>query len=156
MKELMTKWRELEKITTDERRKYFRKNYPNLCEDIIEYVLDRHLGATQIYEEFEFIDLKNCKVEKLDLSTEQVFNVEYAQFCSFRNESWKYFDAAQSLIENEWTKSGTWQGPILVTRVNDKFVAIDGNNRLRILRCFLKYSDKYKSPYHTIYYIHNQ
>ena len=155
MKYLMNKSAELEKLTDDEKYEYFKKTYPNLCDDIIKYVLIRHMCATQIYEDFDFIDLKTSIVETLEISTEQVFNIEYAQFCDWRDESRKYFDAWQIEIENKWTCNGSWLGPILVTRVKSNYVAIDGNNRLRILRCFLKHSDNYKAPYHTIYYIHN-
>lgn len=138
-------------LTPDEQMEYLRREYPNLNDDIIEYFLMRHLGCEQVYDEFGFLKLKDCRVEERGLSIDEVFAINYSQFCTFRDESIDYFKGARDLLENQCGQQGTWQGPILVTMVGGRMVAIDGNNRLRMLRCYLKYSKKYKAKTHSVY-----
>ena len=135
----------------DEQMEYLRREYPNLNDDVIKYFLMRHLGCEQVYDEFGFLKLKNCSVVEKELSIDEVFAINYPQFCTFRDESFEYFEGFQDLLENQWIQKGTWRGPILVTMVEGEMVAIDGNNRLRMLRCYLKYSKKYKAKTHSVY-----
>ena len=151
MLELKKKAGIISQLTPDEQMEYLRREYPNLNDDIIEYFLMRHLGCEQVYDEFGFLKLKDCRIEEKELFKEEVSAIDYPQFCTFRDESFEYFEGFQDLLENQWIQKGTWQGPILVTMVGGRMVAIDGNNRLRMLRCYLKYSKKYKAKTHSVY-----
>lgn len=151
MLELKKKAEIILQLSSDEQMAYLRREYPNLNDDIIEYFLMRHLGCEHVYDEFEFLKLKNCSVVERELSIDEVFAINYPQFCTFQNESLEYFKSFQDLLEGQWIQQGTWRGPILVTMVDGEMVAIDGNNRLRMLRCYLKYSKKYKAKTHSVY-----
>ena len=151
MLELKGKAKIISQLTPNEKEEYFKEEYQNLNVDIIEYFLIHHLGCECVYDEFCFLKLKNCRVVEKELSIDEVFAINYPQFCTFRNESFKYFEGFRDLLEDQWIQQGTWRGPILVTIVEGKMVAIDGNNRLRMLRCYLKYSKKYKAKTHSVY-----
>lgn len=151
MLELKKKAGIISQLTPDEQMEYLRREYPNLNDDIIEYFLMRHLGCEQVYDEFGFLKLKDCRVEERGLSIDEVFAINYPQFCTFRDESIGYFKGSKDLLEDQCGQQGTWRKPILVTMVEGRMVAIDGNNRLRMLRCYLKYSKKYKAKTHSVY-----
>ena len=153
MLELKQKAGIISQLMPDEQMEYLRREYPNLNDDIIKYFLKGHLGCEQVYDEFGFLKLKNCRVVERELNIDEVFAINYPQFCTFRNESFEYFEDFQDLLEDQWIQQGTWRGPILATMVEGKMVAIDGNNRLRMLRCYLKYSKKYKAKTHSVYLI---
>lgn len=151
MLELEGKAKIISQLTLNEKKEYLKKEYPNLNVDIIEYFLIRHLGCECVYDEFCFLKLKNCRVEERNIIKDEVFAINYPKFCTFRDESFDYFNGAKNFFENQWVKNGTWERPILVTMVKGKMVVIDGNNRLRMLRCYLKYSKKYKAKTHSVY-----
>jgi len=152
MKSMMKKYYELQNLNDKEKMNYFRAVYPNLNDDIIYYFLVRHLGTEFVYEEFSQLNLSKCYVEELELSNDQIFEIEYADFCSFKNETVQYYNILNVVAPNYFI-TGTWTGPILTTPRNNKLVAIDGNNRLRMLRCYLKHTNMPICDKHRIYVI---
>lgn len=151
MLELKKKAGIISQLTPDEQMEYLQREYPNLNDDIIKCFLIRHLRCGYVYDEFSFLKLKDCRVEERGLSIDEVFAINYSQFCTFRDESIDYFKGAKDLLENQCGQQGTWRKPILVTMVEGRMVAIDGNNRLRMLRCYLEHSEKYKAKTHSVY-----
>ena len=136
------------------RKKEFLYNkYPNIHPDVVEFVLLRHLGCEEMYNEFSEIDLTTCRVEKKEFTSDEVLKINYADFCTFRNESKEYFKTSHSILETNIV-NGTWSAPILVYKRNGEYFAIDGNNRLRMLKCYLKWDKNKKITKHGVYIIY--
>ena len=148
----------LEKLTDSERIDYLERKYPNIPDEIIKYVFNRHYSAVQMFNEFQDIDLTKCTFHEMLFTTEEVFStIQYADFCCFRNETKNYYETAmKNNLENNNITNGTWNAPILITRVDQYYKTIDGNNRLRMLRCYLKWSNNYKLETHKAIVLENR
>jgi len=140
-------------VQEDQRPTFALNKFGHLfSKDIIEYLFVRHCGcySLPLFRYFDYIDIEHCQIKLDCITSEQVFNlVDYGPSCTFRDEDLKEFDCLPKNY-NYWP-NGTWPAPILVTRKDNKLLTIDGNNRLRMLRMFLKYSKNKKSDCHHIY-----
>lgn len=145
----------LESLTFNERRIALLKLYPTIPADIVEYTLLRHIAAMQMLEEFLDVDLNNSKIKLEQFSKEQLFNaIDYAHFCTFRNESQEYYNSAmKDHLELSHIKNGSWVVPIVLVKRNNLFLTLDGNNRLRMLRCYIRWSNHEVQEYHSAYVI---
>ena len=141
------------KVEEQQRLSYALRKYSNLFpEDIVEYFLVRHCScySLPLFNYFSYIDVSNCVIKIESITSEEVFSlVDYGPPCTFREEDIDAFNCL-SKHYNYWP-NGTWSAPILVVKKDDKLLTIDGNNRLRMLRMFLKYSKNEKSNLHQIY-----
>ena len=124
-----------------------------LNKEIVQYFLVAHCWQYYMFSEFDNIDIEKCSIKLISVSCSDIFNkIDYANFCSFKNESKDTFEMLDSTGYDYWP-NGSWSAPIIVVERDQKLVAVDGNNRLRMLRTFLKYSKKKKSLHHSLYLI---
>ena len=80
--------------------------------------------------------------------------IDYAHFCTFRNESQEYYNSAmKDHLELSHIKNGSWVVPIVLVKRNNLFLTLDGNNRLRMLRCYIRWSNHEVQEYHSAYVI---
>ena len=101
------------------------------------------------------MNLLECEIKEITLTTEEVLNkLEYAEKCTWREEGAEYYKLHEnSGVFKDCQISNTWQHPIVLTEIDDKYIAIDGNNRLRILRCYIKNSGVKVDCLHKAYLI---
>lgn len=143
------------KITEDQAKVTLLDYYKDINQDVVKYVLIRHLSCYDFFKQFEYLNLLECEIKEITLTTEEVLNkLEYAEKCTWRDESDKYYEGFKN---EEFYKyyhlNNTWQHPIVLTEIDDKYIAIDGNSRLRILRCYLKNSGVNVDCLHKAYLI---
>jgi len=108
--------------------------------DIIEHFLVKHSYFYRMFKQFDFLNIQKLKINNLLFSNSKILDssiIDYADFCVLREES-------REVIKNVGNKHhifrfGTWDYPIIVIFINNKYVTIDGNNRLRLLKSFLKF-----------------
>lgn len=140
-------------IDENERLNYALNKYKNLIKlDIIQYFFVLHCNPINYYlfEHFNYIDLSEFEFVEEIVTSEEVFNlIDYSPKCNHRCESKENFNFLKNM--NNYWPDGSWDAPIIVISNGSKFLTIDGNNRLRMLRMFLKYSNEYKSDSHKIY-----
>lgn len=130
--------------------------YPNLNKNIIKYFLARHLYKDGIFDQFAFLDLQKCNVIEREISNDEVFNlIEYADFCCYKDIDCASFYKLK-FDDITYFTTGSWRWPIVTTPINGKLVAIDGNNRLRQLRCYLSHIDVPKATSHTVYVLQQE
>lgn len=148
----------LESLTFDERRIVLLEHYHTVPTNIVEYTLLKHFAAMQMIEEFLDIDLNNSRINLERFSSEQLFNsVDYANFCTYRNESQEYYiNSMKNNLELPYIKDGSWLAPIVLVKRGNMFFTLDGNNRLRMLRCYIKWSNHEVQRYHLAYVIEKQ
>lgn len=137
----------------NERLEYALNKYSAIIpSDIVKYFFVRHCSYydNKLFDEFEHIDFDNYEAILEEVSSEEIFTlIDYATECTLRDESKLYFEELCNW--NDYWPNGTWSAPIVVTKIDKKLLALDGNNRLRMLRMFLKYSNKEKKKSHKIY-----
>ena len=150
MQNLISLTKEIENLPQYEQLAFIKEQLPNLNDDIIYYFIYRHLGSEDVYNEFQNLDLRKCVVEEQLIPNDKVFEIDYADFCDFKHEDLLWYNKMKVVAPWYFT-TGTWAGPILVTPRNGKLVVIDGNNRLRMLRCYLTHCKKPIRKYHSIY-----
>ena len=138
----------------EDRPSYALEKYKGLFpDDLIEFFLVKHANAYphELFKYFEYIDLNNYIIKLMSVSSEEIFKlVDYAPPCTLRDEDEFEYKKLLNTGFDFWP-NGTWIAPILVIEKDGKLLAIDGNNRLRKLRCFIKYTNKPVSDYHKIY-----
>jgi hypothetical protein len=128
----------------------YGKYFPD---EIIKYFLTRHCNQYYCFNEFDFIDLEKCSIQLATVTSDEIFTkLDYAKFCSLKNETKQCYDSLSSTGYNYWPY-GSWSAPIIVAELNNNYLAIDGNNRLRMLRIFLKFSKGRKSKTHKLFII---
>ena len=57
------------------------KEYPNMNYEIIHSFLARHMYDMDVFSDYMDINLSKCVVEEIELTNEQVLEIEYASFC---------------------------------------------------------------------------
>ena len=145
----------LESLTYGEKKDILLRHYSKIPDEIVEYTLLKHYSAVQMIEEFLDINLNNSKISLQQFSNEQLFEtIDYAHFCTFCNESEEYFNSAMKQnLELEHIKEGSWGAPIVLVKRENSFLTLDGNNRLRMLRCYIRWSNIKCQNQHMAYVI---
>lgn len=140
-------------IDEDRRLNYALSKYKNLFKtEIIQYFFVWHCNPINyhFFECFDYINLLEYDFAEEFVSSNDVFElIDYAPSCEHKCESKDNF-IFLSEMSNYWP-NGSWSAPIIVISNGNKYLTIDGNNRLRMLRMFLKYSSGYKNGLHKIY-----
>lgn len=138
----------------EDRLPYAQHTYKDLfTDDLIKFFLVRHANCYPhpLFEYFNYMDLNDYKIRLTTVSTEEIFSlVDYAPPCNLRDEDESDYKRLLDIGFDFWP-NGTWAAPILVVKKDGKLLAIDGNNRLRKLRCYIKHSKKPVSDCHKIY-----
>lgn len=117
--------------------------------NILESFFLRHFNLKSYFINFNHINLKQSFYKILILSNEEIFTkVDYGNFVKFKDESLVAFENLDR--NNDILTFGTWNYPILVTKDNTKFITLDGNNRLRMLRSYLKFSSNLNLSCHEV------
>jgi len=139
-------------VKENDRLTYAINKYGKLfSKDIIEHFLVWHCHCFdhELFNYFDYIDISKYVIIRKSITSDEVFSlVDYAPPCNFRDESIEDFKMICDY--NHWP-NGTWSAPIIAIKENKKYLAVDGNNRLRMLRLYLKYSNGYKSKNHLLY-----
>ena len=119
--------------------------------DIIQYFLVKHCSFYDLFKEFNYLNIANTKTELVSVTTDEIFSLlDYPEFNNFTREEIKDYENVMHL--DLWPE-GTWNAPIIAVGKNNKYIAIDGNNRLRMLRMYIKYSNSYIKNKHSLYLI---
>ncbi|MBE5746133.1 MAG: hypothetical protein E7359_02480 [Clostridiales bacterium] len=72
-------------------------------EDVIKYFLKAHCSQYHLFDEFDNINIEKTLIKLITVSSDDIFNkIDYANFCSFRNETEKAFDLLNSTGYNYW------------------------------------------------------
>ena len=122
-------------------------------EDIIKYFLTRHCSQYSLFKEFDNINIENTLTKLITVSTDDIFNkLEYANFCTSKDETIEKYNILKCYTNHYWPH-GSWSAPIIVIERDTKLIVVDGNNRLRMLRLFLRNSEEKKANEHKLYVI---
>lgn len=142
-------------VSEEKRKEYALVKYLKyFTNDIIEHFLVRHSSQYEYFKEFDFIDIENIEIELISISSEEIFtHIDYSNFCTARDESLSAFNI---VADYDFWPQGTWKAPIVAVNLDGKLKVIDGNNRLRMLRCYLNFSDELKSKKHSLYLLKNK
>ncbi len=146
----------IEKNEQEQVATILQSTYPNIDYNIIYYFLARHVYKDGLFDQFEFLDLQKCKLIEIEISNFEVFNlVEYADFCTYKEIDFAHY-CKLGFDEPYFFATGTWPWPIVTTPINGKLVTMDGNNRLRQLRCYLNNTPLPKTNKHKIYILEQE
>lgn len=126
------------------------KEYSNLNYEIIHSFLARHMYDMDVFSNYMDINLSKCVVEEIELTNEQVLEIEYASFCVSKRTDFAVFEQLKQ-IKPELFIYGTLCDHIVLIERNGKFVALDGNNRLRMLKCYILNCKTPLSNKHKVY-----
>ena len=81
------------KITEDQAKEIISDYYKDINQDVVKYVLLKHLSFYDFFKQFEYLNLLECEIKEINLTTEEVLNkLEYAEKCTWRDESDKYYE----------------------------------------------------------------
>mgnify|MGYP006962938336 CR=1 FL=1 len=130
---------------------FLSEEYPNLNYEIIHSFLARHMMQDiGFFKDYMDINLSKCIVEEIELTSEQVLEIEYASFCGYKNTDVETFEQLKQ-VKPELFIFGTFSDHIILIERNGEYVALDGNNRLRMLKCYILNAEKPLLSKHKAY-----
>jgi len=127
----------------------------SIPDEVIYYSFVEHYSSEWFLEEFIDIKLDQCEFQELVMTTNDVLNIEYANFVDdgIKTECDWYDEIILKYYRENNFPTGTFNHPILVIFKNGKYIALDGNNRLRFFRSLVKFRKEIILPSHNVFFL---